>query len=147
MDRQFAFEREMHPEGIAVLHPARPPWNGGDLPEERFIGAAQWSKRLAARVRVLIENDLHPARLKNLPRPLLDSLMIGFFCSRQQDVRDGEIWMIDRRADQSTQFQLPPPDFTRDVGLDACAVPFTGDLTCAMAHFGKRFERPLDVAV
>ena len=62
-------------------------------------------------------------------------------------MRDCEIGVMHRVANQPRRLQPPFPDLTRDIRLDSCAVPFSGNLARAMPHLGQRFERPLDVAV
>ena len=147
MDRQLAFERQVNVEGFAVSHSSRPARDRRQLPEERLISPPQRPQRLAPDLRVLFEHDLHSARLEYLDRAPLDVIVIGALGGGQQKVRDCEVGVVDSRADQPSRFQMLQPDFARDVGLNARAVAFAGDLARPVPHLGQRFDRPLDIAV
>jgi hypothetical protein len=83
VDRQLAFERQVNMESFTVPHSPRPARDRRQLPVERLAGASQRPQRLAPDLRVLLEYDLHSARLEYLHRAALDVVVIGALGGRQ----------------------------------------------------------------
>ncbi|MCG3162877.1 MAG: hypothetical protein JMDDDDMK_04238 [Acidobacteria bacterium] len=96
VDGQFAFERQMDMKRLAVAHSPRAARNRSDLPVTRLAGAAKRAEHFRPDLGVLREHDFHPARFDDFRRAPFDVVVIIPRGGGQQNVRDGEIRMIDR---------------------------------------------------
>ena len=88
MKRQLTLELRVNLKGVPVLDSPRRSGQCSHLPELRLAGASKWTKRFAASLRLLLENDLETAVLQNFQRFLLDFGMPRTLGGREHDVGD-----------------------------------------------------------